>query len=86
MRLPRQLAASPAMYSVPMSRSVPAKASAANRLWRRCFSVTRAGASQLAGLDPSKLVITKTRTPQEPTAPNDLVFGKTFTGQRLPFL
>lgn len=80
MRLPRQLAASPAMYGLPMSRTLPVKTSATNSIWRRCFSVTRAGASQLAGLDPSKLTITKTSTPQEPAAPKDLVFGKTFTG------
>lgn len=84
MKLPRQLARSnPALYGFPLSRAVAHQNAAPNRLWKRCFSITRTAASQLPGLDPSKLVITKTSTPQEPTAPKDLVFGKIFTGTPL---
>jgi branched-chain amino acid aminotransferase len=36
--------------------------------------------SQLQDIDPTKLSITKTTTPKELTAPEDLVFGKYFTG------
>ncbi|PKX93191.1 branched-chain amino acid aminotransferase, cytosolic [Aspergillus novofumigatus IBT 16806] len=51
--------------------------------WQRYFSAASASASQLAGLDPSKLTITKTTTPKELLAPKDLVFGKTFTDHML---
>ncbi|KAH1424966.1 branched-chain-amino-acid transaminase bat2 [Aspergillus fumigatus] len=51
--------------------------------WQRYFSATSAFASQQAGLDPSKLTVTKTTTPKELVAPKDLVFGKTFTDHML---
>lgn len=35
---------------------------------------------KLAGLDPSKLEITKTITPKQRVPNQDLVFGRTFTG------
>ena len=54
------------------------------RLWNRHFSSTPAVASRLAGLDPSKLKVTKTSTPKELTPAKDLVFGKTFTGRCNP--
>lgn len=38
-------------------------------------------ASQLRGLDASKLSITKTQNPKPLTKPEDLVFGKEFTGR-----
>ena len=44
------------------------------------FSASAAAASQLPGLDPSKLTITKTTTPKELMDSKDLVFGKNFTG------
>ena len=53
---------------------------ATTQLLKRCFSATPVAASQLAGLDPAKLTVSKTNTPKELTAPQDLVFGKTFTG------
>lgn len=56
---------------------------ATNRLWQRCFSATPMTASQAAGVDASKLTITKTTTPKELTPAKDLVFGKTFTGMCL---
>ncbi|KAJ5179683.1 hypothetical protein N7492_002893 [Penicillium capsulatum] len=56
---------------------------ASNRLWQRNFSVSTAAASQLPGLDASKLTVTKTSTPNEITSPKDLVFGKTFTDHML---
>lgn len=53
---------------------------ATSQLWRRNFSAT-ASAAQLAALDASKLTVTKTQAPKELTPPQDLVFGKTFTGR-----
>ncbi|PYH83494.1 branched-chain-amino-acid aminotransferase [Aspergillus uvarum CBS 121591] len=57
--------------------------SALSQVWKRCFSATPTAASRLAGLDPSKLTVTKTSTPKELTAAKDLVFGKTFTDHML---
>ncbi|KAJ5099265.1 Branched-chain-amino-acid aminotransferase [Penicillium argentinense] len=53
------------------------------RSWQRNFGATAAAASQLLGLDPSKLSITKTSTPKELTPNNELVFGRTFTDHML---
>jgi branched-chain amino acid aminotransferase len=39
--------------------------------------------SKLTEMDASKLTITKTTTPKELTAPEDLVFGHTFTDHML---
>lgn len=65
----------------PVSRALPLQSLAANnRLWQRSYS---AAGSQLAGLDASKLSISKTSTPKEITSPKDLVFGKTFTGMEI---
>jgi branched-chain amino acid aminotransferase len=36
--------------------------------------------ARLADIEPSKLSITKTTTPKELVPPNELVFGRTFTG------
>ncbi|KAL5362803.1 aminotransferase [Aspergillus floccosus] len=69
-----------ASFAAPRVRSqIPAT----NRLWQRCFSATPMSASQAAGVDPSKLTITKTTTPKELTPAKDLVFGKTFTDHML---
>lgn len=40
-----------------------------------------APSQQLPDLDASKLTVTKTSTPKELQKPQDLVFGKTFTGK-----
>lgn len=74
--IPR-LACRKALNGLPVSRALPLRSLAANQLWQRSYS---AAASQLAGLDASKLQFTKTSTPKEITSPKDLVFGKTFTG------
>ncbi|PLB34005.1 branched-chain amino acid aminotransferase, cytosolic [Aspergillus candidus] len=78
----RQLARHRALPSRAAPRVLPVQTSVSNRLWQRCFSVTPAAASQ-AGLDPSKLEITKTSTPKEITASENLIFGKTFTDHML---
>ncbi|KAE8376501.1 aminotransferase [Aspergillus bertholletiae] len=61
----------------------PTQSSSTIGLWQRHFSNTPAVASRLAGLDPSKLTVTKTSTPKELTPAKDLVFGKTFTDHML---
>lgn len=48
----------------------------------RLFSSTRLS-SQVSPLDFSKLTISKTQTPKELPPPEELVFGKTFTGKSL---
>lgn len=78
----QQLTRQKALYSLPMARIVPSQITPASRLWQRNFSVT-ASAAQLAGLDASKLTVSKTKTPKELINNKDLVFGKTFTGMRL---
>ena len=52
----------------------------------RLFSVKAeaASASKLSGIDPKKLSITKTTSPKPLSKPEDLVFGKEFTGARDP--
>lgn len=70
-----------ALHNFAIPRVLPIQSSAAsNRLCQRNFSASSVAASQLAGLDPTKLAVTKTTTPKELTASKDLVFGKTFTG------
>lgn len=54
---------------------------AALRLWQRNFSASPAIASKLAELDPSQLDITKTTSPKKKLPPQELAFGKTFTGK-----
>lgn len=51
--------------------------------WQKSFSIRAAAASQFPGLDLSKLTITQTSTPKTLTAPQDLVFGRTFTDHML---
>lgn len=77
----QRLASRKALTGLAVSRALPLQTFATNRSWQRSFSVTSAAASQLAGLDASKLTISKTSTPKEITSPKDLVFGKTFTGK-----
>ena len=76
-----RLASQKALTGLAVSRALPLQTFATNRSWQRSFSVTSAAASKLAGLDASKLTISKTTTPKEITSPKDLVFGKTFTGK-----
>ncbi|PKY01872.1 branched-chain aminotransferase [Aspergillus campestris IBT 28561] len=78
----RQLARHRALPSRAAPRVLPVQTSVSNRLWQRCFSATPAAASQ-AGLDASKLEVTKTSTPKEITASENLIFGKTFTDHML---
>ncbi|KAF7162754.1 hypothetical protein CNMCM5623_007923 [Aspergillus felis] len=78
----RQLARHRALHSFTSTR-VGVQNLATRQSWQRYFSATSAPASQLAGLDPSKLTITKTTTPKELQAPKDLVFGKSFTDHML---
>lgn len=49
----------------------------------RPYSIKADSASTIKpqDIDPSKLSITKTTTPKELVPPNELVFGRTFTGQ-----
>jgi branched-chain amino acid aminotransferase len=60
------------------SRGLPAYYATA-----RPFSVKAAAASTASQrpLDPSKLHITKTKDPKTLSKPEDLVFGKEFTGK-----
>ncbi|KAF4217904.1 hypothetical protein CNMCM8980_008222 [Aspergillus fumigatiaffinis] len=78
----RQLTRHRALHSFASTR-VRVQNPATRQSWQRYFSATSAPASQLAGLDPSKLTITETTTPKELLAPKDLVFGKTFTDHML---
>ena len=50
--------------------------------WERSYSIQAESAStiKLQDIDPSKLSITKTTTPKGLVPPNELVFGRTFTG------
>ena len=51
--------------------------------WRRWYSmkIDDASLENLPRIDPSKLSITKTVTPKELVPPEELVFGRTFTGR-----
>ncbi|KUJ20776.1 branched-chain-amino-acid aminotransferase [Mollisia scopiformis] len=51
----------------------------------RAYSIEATSAStiKLQDIDPSKLSITKTKTPKELVPPNELVFGRTFTDHML---
>lgn len=50
--------------------------------WRRTYSLRTGDASNegLPGLDPSKLSITQTITPKDLVPPEQLIFGRNFTG------
>ena len=79
----QQLARRQALTGLAMPRVLSSQNVAASRTWQRAFSASMAAASQLPGLDASKLTITKTTTPKEPMDSKDLVFGKYFTGKRI---
>lgn len=55
---------------------------------RRFYSIQSQEDSiaRLPGIDPSKLSITKSTTPKELIPPQELVFGRTFTGTRTAIL
>lgn len=76
----QQLTRRKAFSGLATPRILPSQRIASTRLWQRSFSASAAPASQIHGLDASKLTVTKTSTPKELTPPQDLVFGKTFTG------
>ncbi|KAJ5963392.1 uncharacterized protein N7479_003268 [Penicillium vulpinum] len=78
-----QLARRQALTGLAMPRVLSSQNIAASRTWQRAFSASTATASQLPGLDASKLTITKTTTPKEPMDSKDLVFGKYFTDHML---
>ena len=66
-----------------ISRSHRATIASAHQ--RRWYSIHADHAAvQLQDIDPTKLSITKTTTPKELTRPEDLVFGKYFTGTCAP--
>ena len=54
-----------------------------NRQWQRAYSIQTDASSlaKLPNIDPSKLSITETTTPKELIPPEELVFGRTFTGK-----
>lgn len=80
----QQLACRKALTGLAVPRVVvPSANITLNRSWPRSYTAPAAVSSQLAGLDASKLTITKTTTPKELLPPQDLVFGKTFTGKHL---
>ncbi|KAL1983581.1 hypothetical protein VTN96DRAFT_10241 [Rasamsonia emersonii] len=83
MRLSRQLARSTVLRAGRTPASVSLQSSAANRLLQRSYSVKPETNTELPGLDPSKLTITRTTTPKELIPPEQLVFGKTFTDHML---
>jgi branched-chain amino acid aminotransferase len=78
-----QLARRQALTGLAMPRALSSQNINASRTWQRAFSTPAAAASQLPGLDPSKLTITKTTTPKALMDSKDLVFGKNFTGERV---
>ena len=53
------------------------------RQWQRFYSIQTDASSlaRLPNIDPSKLSITETTTPKELVPPEELVFGRTFTGE-----
>lgn len=60
------------------ARAVTAPALRSSRFYS--IKASAASASKLQGLDPKKLTITETTSPKSLSKPEDLVFGKTFTG------
>lgn len=60
------------------ARAVAAPALRSSRFYS--IKAAAASASKLQGLDPKKLTIQETTTPKSLSKPEDLVFGKTFTG------
>ena len=72
---------------VPSLRSLLKKAAVVHPTYRfsafRHFSLSTAMNSQPAPLDASRVVIKKSESPKECPAPQNLVFGKTFTDHML---
>lgn len=63
----------------PAVRSSKLSCSSRNRRWYSIHA-DAASATKLAEIDPSKLSIQKTATPKDLLPPEELVFGRTFTG------
>jgi branched-chain amino acid aminotransferase len=84
MLLPRLLRRTQApLTSLTRSESL-LRRSFASTSWRtqRPLQADEDSLSKLPGLDASKLSITETITPKKIVPPEDLVFGRTFTGLR----
>ena len=84
MKLLQQLTHRKVLTGLASPRIQTSQTIAFSRLWQKNFSASAAAASKLQGLDASKLTVTKTTTPKELSPPQDLVFGKTFTGRNVP--
>jgi hypothetical protein len=86
MLLPRLLRRSAQQCSPPWGIPSLRFRSLARPSWQRSYSLRTDDTSikNLPGLDPSKLSITETITPKELVPPEELIFGRTFTGTALP--
>lgn len=79
MKLSHQFARSTLLRASKTQYTAPSLGSS---LWKRAYSIKPISAStELPGVDPSKLEITKTSTPKDLTPNSQLQFGKTFTGK-----
>lgn len=69
------------LSALPQRTSSTLRCLAAQR-YRRAYSIQTdaAPAPKLAEIDPLQLSVTKTTTPKQLTPPEELVFGRTFTG------
>lgn len=65
-----------AFYTLSARAPSPSLACIAAQRCRRAYSAQ----PKLAELDPAKLSVTKTTTPKDLLPPEELVFGRTFTG------
>ncbi|GAM38899.1 Bat2 homolog [Talaromyces pinophilus] len=81
MKLSHQFARSTLLRASKTQYTTPSLGSS---LWKRAYSIKPISAStELPGVDPSQLEITKTSTPKELTPNSQLQFGKTFTDHML---
>lgn len=83
----RQLVRSHAapLSAIARTQSLPSRAIVSQR-WQRFYSIKpeTAATPSLPNIDPSKLTVTKTTTPKELIPQEQLLFGKTFTGENSP--
>ena len=82
MSLPRLLRRSAGpLASLPRAQPIVSR-SFTSSSWRRKNAVQQAEDSlaSLPGIDASKLTVTETITPKQTLPPEDLIFGRTFTG------
>ena len=68
----------------PLSQ-VPTRSTLVQPLSRRLYSIQseQDALKRLPDIDPSKLTVTETTTPKKLLPPEELVFGRTFTGTQL---